>query len=251
MGEMNKKVDFIICGVQKAGTTALDAYLREHPEVCMADKKEVHFFDNENYFKNGRTNYKLYHSYFSNCSGNKLIGESTPIYSYWNNAPKRIWEYNPEIKLILLLRNPIERAYSHWNMEQSRGAEMFSFSDAIRKEPERCRQAYPYQHRVYSYIDRGFYTLQLQELYKYFQRKQLLTLKNEDLKNKPKEMLDKICDFLGIDRQPNIENKNVHAIPYQNLMKKSDKVFLREIYEDEIHNLGKMLDWDCTNWLDK
>ena len=71
----NTRVDFIICGVQKGGTTALDVYLREHPDICMADTKEVHFFDNDKVFSDGLTDYDLYHSYFYKCSGEKLLGE--------------------------------------------------------------------------------------------------------------------------------------------------------------------------------
>ena len=65
---------------------------------------------------------------------------------YWHNAPRRIWQYNPDIKLIVILRNPIERAYSHWNMERSRNAEKLSFFDAIQSERDRCQEALSYQH---------------------------------------------------------------------------------------------------------
>ena len=80
------KVDFIICGTQKGGTTALDAYLRRHPAIGLAGAKEVHFFDNEDAFRDGRPNYDVYHSAFPSSPSHQLIGEATPIYMYWYDA---------------------------------------------------------------------------------------------------------------------------------------------------------------------
>ncbi|MGB7755383.1 MAG: hypothetical protein WBL23_04905, partial [Salinisphaera sp.] len=97
-----------------------------------------------------------------------VFGEATPIYMYWHDAPRRMWEYNPNMKLIVVLRNPIDRAFSHWNMEKSRNAESLSFWDAIQNEEPRCKEALPYQHRTYSYVDRGFYLEQLRRLWRYF-----------------------------------------------------------------------------------
>jgi hypothetical protein len=73
-----RTVGFVICGTQKGGTTALDAYLREHHEVCMADRKEVHYFDNEEYFSNGKPDYSKYHAFFSTIKTHKILGEATP-----------------------------------------------------------------------------------------------------------------------------------------------------------------------------
>ena len=129
-----RKVDFAICGTQKGGTSALDAYLREHPEICMADVKEVHFFDTEKHFAREAINYSKYHSFFTPQKSHKILGEATPVYMYWPNAPQRLREYNPRMKLIILLRNPIERAYSHWNMQRTRGIDKLPFWDAIREE---------------------------------------------------------------------------------------------------------------------
>ena len=96
---------------------------------------------------------------------------------YLDNVPKRVWEYNPGMKLIVILRNPIERAYSHWNMVHSKGNDAFPFWEAINKEKERCLEAYPLQHMKYSYIDRGFYLKQLKRLWTYFPRDMILILK--------------------------------------------------------------------------
>lgn len=243
------KVDFVISGTQKGGTTALDFYLRNHPQICMAKIKEVHFFDNEERFKDGHPDYDLYHSAFEPNPSHKLLGETTPIYMYWHDAPKRIWQYNPGMKHIVLLRNPIDRAYSHWNMERSRSADALSFWNAIRLEAQRCREVLPLQHRVYSYLDRGFYSEQLRRLWMFFSQEQVLVLRNEDLKMKLNDTLRKVSDFLEIDEFMNVEPMDVHSRPYQAPMSPQEKEFLHTVFEYEIRLLERMLGWDCSHWL--
>ena len=244
-----RSVDFIICGTQKGGTTALDAYFREHPEICMANQKEVHYFDNEKHFANGVPNYSKYHAFFSPKKTHKVLGEATPIYMYWNESPKRIFEYNNKIKIIIILRSPIDRAYSHWNMERSRNADSMSFKEAIDAERERCREALPYQHRVYSYVDRGHYLDQLRRIWAYFPKERVLILKNEDLKQNVYATLNQVADFLGVSHFNNIDNKNVHSRPYVSHMSREERDFLKSIFEAEIKELEEELQWDCSDWL--
>ena len=215
----------------------------------MAEKKEVHFFDDETEFRNGPPNYSNYHSAFTPKEQHKFVGEATPIYMYWHDAPKRIWEYNPNMKIILILRNPIDRAYSHWNMERSRNSERLPFWDAIQKEQERCRAALPYQHRTYSYIDRGFYLEQLRRLWMYFPKKNILILKNEYLKNQPYEALKEVCDFLGIYNFKMLTSKDVHSRAYQSQMSPIERRYLKSIFEHEVRGIERFLGWDCSNWI--
>jgi hypothetical protein len=244
-----RKVDFIIAGAQKGGTTALDAYLRTHPEIGMADIKEVHFFDEEKYFLKTQPPYSIYHRHFSHAAARKIWGEATPIYMYWLKAPQRIHQYNPRMKLLMVLRNPIERAYSHWNMERDRSADNFSFWAAIQNEKERCREALPLQHRVYSYVDRGFYTEQLERIWKFFPRTQTLVLKNESLRNHPLQTMNEICDFLGVERFEKVEHKEAHSRQYLAPMGAPEKKLLKRIFKPEIRKLEQLLNWDCSDWL--
>lgn len=246
---LNMKVDFIICGVQKGGTSALVAYLREHPEICMAKRKEVHFFDTESNFTGNRPDYSAYHAAFNPDLSHKLIGEATPSYMYWQNAPKRIREYNPAMKLIVVLRNPIERAYSHWNMAKAKKFESLSFWDAIQNERERCRTVLPYQHKMYSYVDRGFYLEQLQRLWAYFPKEQVLVLRNECLRDDPTETLQTVCSFLGISPFQRVEDKDIHSRPYDSRITDQEKEYLQSVYEHEIHQIEQTLNWDCSSWL--
>lgn len=244
-------VHFVICGTQKGGTSALDSYLREHPQVCMAAQKELHFFDNEDNFSRSAVEYSAYHSFFSPKSSHIVLGESTPSYMYWYDAPRRLWTYNSMIKLIVLLRNPIERAYSHWNMERARNAESLSFWDAIRNEKIRCRVALPYQHRVYSYIDRGFYLEQLRRLWTYFPEDQVLVLRSDDLRDNHRSTLRSICAFLGIDDFDHVEQKTIHSLGYPTSMEGRARDYLASIYEHEIRGLEQVLNWDCRDWLSR
>lgn len=245
----NRPVNFIICGTQKGGTTALDAYLREHPEICMADCKEAHFFDNEANFSGGSPDYSKYHALFKPLKSHKMLGEATPIYMYWHDSPGRIRQYNPHIKLIILLRNPIERAYSHWNMERLRGADDLSFWEAIVNEKERCRKALPLQHRVYSYVDRGFYLKQLQRIWSYFPKNRVLIIKNEDLRKTPYQTLNGVCDFLEVDQFKSISIKDVNSRAYELAMSAKERDYLRDVFTSEIKNLETVLNWDCKDWI--
>lgn len=234
-----RKVDFLICGTQKGGTTALYKYLKKHNEIGIASKKEVHFFDNDKLFFRNKSFYPIYHSFFNFKENCKVFGEATPIYMFWEQAPVRIWKYNPEMKLIIILRNPIERAYSHWNMKWQKNITKVPFLETV-KSDNNPRNAY---------INRGFYVEQIERIWNYFPKEQTLILKNESLRKTPKNTLNKIYEFLGVSLIDNIESRNVHSRRYSKKMSCKEKEYLLNIYKDEIMNLEKLLGWDCSDWL--
>jgi hypothetical protein len=256
-------VKFIGVGTQKGGTSALDGYLRAHPGLCLpklhdirtlgrgkllAAPKEPHFFDTEEYFQQGEVDYRIYHAFFSPLPG-QMCGECTPIYMYWHDAPRRMWEYNPDLKLIVLLRNPMARAYSHWNMMCALRLETLPFEAAITHETERCRAALPLQDRIYSYVERGFYSEQLRRLWRFFPPSQVLVLKSEDLYRTPQTVLDQVCAFLKVAplrvTAPLIANQG----KYRQSLNATAKAHLQQIFYYEIKMLESMLGWDCSDWL--
>jgi hypothetical protein len=196
----------------------------------------------------------MYHSFFDESDNNRLKGEATPAYMYCREAPRRIWQYNPNIKIIVILRNPIERAFSHWNMEVQRGAENLSFSEAIDNESARCRLALPNQHYIYSYLDRGFYTSQIRELWRFFKFEQVLLLKHDDLKKNHRKTINKVFDFLEVScldvtsSEP-LEEKVLHRAKYNNKLDEALKIKLVNFYRFEILQLELLLGWDCSEWL--
>ena len=245
---MGTKVSFIIAGTQKGGTTALYSYLKEHPKLYMPKTKELHFFDNET-IEWAKPNYNLYHKHFENSKSKERIwGEATPIYMYWKQSAVRIKNYNEKIRLIIILRNPITRAYSHWNMENKRNMESLSFIDAVKNEKTRCLELENSQHRVYSYVDRGFYCKQLTNLWNYIKKEQILIIRNEELRNEPTKTLAKIYAHIEIDPIKQKPMNNVFHHPYNEPMPNEAKQVLLEIFYEEIKNLEQLLGWDCNEW---
>ena len=207
-------------------------------------KKELHFFDRAE----DDRDYKKYHSNFQPKSQHRVIGEASPIYMYWETAPYRIWNYNPKMKWLLALRNPVERAFSAWNMERNRGAEKLSFREAIAKEPERCREALPLQHRVFSYIDRGFYAHQVRRLFNIFGPKSCLILLNEDLRNDHANTLRRAFDFLGVDSTFVPPVANVFEQEYSDTIEKELYSRLIETLRFDIKELERLLGRDLSAW---
>src|SRR4029077_12565345 len=101
-----EKLDFLVAGAQKSGTTALNYYLKRHPRIALPIKKELHFFDNDALFTGETVSYEALHTMFRPARPDSIAGENTPNYLYWPPALQRVREYNPSIKLIVLLRNP-------------------------------------------------------------------------------------------------------------------------------------------------
>jgi hypothetical protein len=181
--------------------------------------------------------------------GQHLLGDRTPIYMYWNPVPPRIAAYNPAMKWIMLLRNPVTRAYSQWNMEVKQGRETLPFELAVRSEDERCRATLPLQHRRWSYVDRGRYGAQLARIAQDFPLAQILALKSEDLYDDPPVALARIAQFLRVGPFPRTARREVFALPYDAPMPLSARKYLCETLAPDVHDLERTLGWDCSDWL--
>jgi len=254
---MTGRVGFLIVGAQKAGTTALHRYISHHPQLFLPANKEIHFFDDETlkWSKHDictgeeMDSYRNYHLHFRHASHQQIWGEATPIYMYWWPSIERIWSYNPAIKLVIVLRNPITRAYSHWNMERRRQAEQLDFQQAIEQEQERCRTALPLQHRVYSYLDRGYYSSQLRRIWRFFPPQQTLVLKHEQLLHEPAETLARVFQYLGVGAMAFKGQEQHHASRYDETMPDKTRQWLQTHFEPEIRQLEQLLNWNCSDWI--
>ncbi|MDB6147680.1 MAG: hypothetical protein JWO45_1344 [Spartobacteria bacterium] len=242
------QVNFVIGGTQKGGTSALDSFLRQHPQICMPETtKEVHFFDREEVFR-GKPDYEKYHSHFHPGPEAAVIGEASPIYMYWNTAPSRIRSYNPQMKWILMLRNPVKRAYSAWNMETKRGQETLSFADAVAQEAVRCREALPLQHRIFSYIDRGFYAAQVRRLYNMFGPDKCLVLLNEDLESDHAGTLTKVFRFLGVDDSVVPPDARVFEHDYDQAIEPELHSKLTKTFHLDVKELERLIRRELSSW---
>lgn len=246
---MNPQVGFLVAGVQKGGTTALYDYLAEHPALNLSMEKEPHFFDDDRGVDWSDPDYALYDAAFMDRPG--LRGEATPIYLYWPTCLERIARYNPAMRLILLFRDPVERAWSHWRMEHARGWETEPFGWCIREGRARVDDpAAPGCHRVFSYVERGFYAAQLERTWARFPIEQVLCLRSQDLENDPDGTLALICAFLGIEsfgppRRPRRANVGADA----GGMSTADREHLAALYADETTRFGRFSGLDVSGWL--
>src|SRR5256714_12761699 len=241
------KLDFILAGAQKSGTTALHYLLSTHPDITMGDQQEVHFFDDDEIFS-GPVDYELLHRHYPGVSGSTIAGDCTPVYIYWKPAIERIWKYNSKIKLLILLRNPIDRAFAHWNMQRFRGREPLDFFDAVREEQTRITGAPALEARRFAYVDRGFYGRQLARLFKFFPREQLKIVKFEDFTGKQVETLVSIFSFLGRKPLRPVRSKDRNVVPYERAMNWEERVFLYHLFAEDIAKVEQLLGWDCSGW---
>ena len=188
--------DFIIIGTQRGGTTSLYRYLAAHPEIGQASRKEVHYFDR--YYENGMD---WYLAHFPERGEYRLVGEASPYYVFHPEAPERILAAVPQAKFILLLRNPVDRAYSQYQMKVERGLETLPFAEAIEREPERLAATddpLDPAWRHHSYLARGVYVNQIKRWFEYFPRDQFLIIKSEDFYAEPVQILHQTQAFLGV-----------------------------------------------------
>ena len=248
---LSPRVAFLVAGVQKGGTSALFEYLRDMPGLQLPAVKEAHFFDDET-IDWGRPDYEAYHRLFE--PDGRLRGEATPIYIYWPNALERIAAYNPAMKLILLFRDPVERAWSHWKMEYAKGKEREPFAWCIREGRARLEHgdaAAPGFHRVFSYVERGFYGRQVERLLSLFPREQCLFLRSEQLREDPAGALTAVCSFLGQSRPAGIAPRIVHparARQYPSELLPSDIAMLRELYTPDMKLFSQLTQIDPSAW---
>jgi hypothetical protein len=196
----------LIIGAQKGGTTSLFNYLVEHPDVLPPLTKEVHFFDL--HYARGVTWYRGRFPYTHLLRSGSLTVDASPYYLVHPHAPERAVRLLPQARLIAVLRNPVDRALSHYQHEVRSGREPLSFEEAIEREPERLAgeedrmradpSYYSYAHHRYSYLRRGLYLEQLRRWVECFPRSQLLVLQSEDLFQDPEAAMAVVHRFLGL-----------------------------------------------------
>jgi len=248
-GSAGRRVDFVIGGVQKGGTTMLASILSTHPGIVIPEMKEPHWFDNDERFAHGRPPPGRYHALYGDPSAPRLWGDPTPTYWWWPTAPARIRDYHPGIRWILLLRDPASRAYSHWNMERKRGRETLGFREALAAEDERMRTATMHESRAYSYLSRGFYARQLARLWSLFPREQTLLLRSEWLRDDPGGTFLRAERFLGLPPAALPEYARSNPGDYESPLAAADRAALVATYAPDIRELERMTGWDLADWL--
>lgn len=213
--------DFLIIGAQKAGTSALHELLAQHPCV-MHRPSEVHFFDA--HYELGTRWYRA--QFPRKRKKGMIVGDKTPYYLYHPLVPKRAHALLPYAKLIVLLRNPVDRAYSQYWMNRRKNQEDLSFSEAVNAEAERLNGveekilstgiSEPFSsHRFHSYLARGRYLEQIERWLSYYSPKQMKILFYENLRDDPKSVMKEILPFLGLPEFDQFDYKvgETHSYP--------------------------------------
>jgi hypothetical protein len=230
---MSNKPDFFIVGAAKSGTTALQQILATHPSVYMSPIKEPNYFYNEvaisdlrsglqdklkkenveRWIKEGMNgeiwnaflrDESLYKKLFEKADTNQVSGEASVSYLYSLEAAKNIHQYNPNAKIIILLRNPAERAWSHFLMEKRMGLVATNFSDAFTLYNNEDRKIWG---KDPIFLSGGLYYLQVKRFLDIFPKEQLFICFYEDYKANPQKLITELLNFLGIDNKEEIKIK--------------------------------------------
>ena len=254
--------DFVIIGARKSGTTSLYDFVIKHPAIAPASKKEVvyfssvHYPDELRYRSNFPTNLSR-RRFYKKTNQKLLSGEATPFYLFKPMVPGRMKDLLPDVKLIVILRNPVDRAYSDYHFSVKREREALSFESAIKLEEERCAEErermfkdpgfLPINYYAYSYLAQGLYADQLERWFKHYVRKQFLILATEDLYKNRQLALDQVFDFLGVSpfQVGNLRDLNVGGYKEMNA---DTRKFLIKYFKPHNERLSKLLqrsfDWD-------
>lgn len=239
---MNELPNFLCVGAQKAGTTSLHDILTQHPDVYLPKIKETKFFAENEKYEKGLSFYM--NEYFSSYKDQKIIGEIDPEYMYYDFVPERIYKtLGKDVKLIFMLRNPVSRAYSHYQMSLRRGYETLSFDEAISLESERIQnddtdKKWLSNKNNFSYIDRGYYSQQIKRYLEFFPKENMHFILFED-----EFLKDKETSMLNIYRFLNISNENTINLDLKSNPASEPKyVWIRDIFNNDgmLKNFAKL-----------
>lgn len=244
------KLSLAIIGVQKASTTALALYLNQHPDIYFPPIKETHFFRRP-LTPDGPADrgIALLNQRYVEAPRDAHLADGTPIYIYWPHALELLKAHNPDIKIIISFRHPVERAYSAWSMERRRRREPLSFPDAIRSGRARVQDAPFGVHNIYSYVERGFYARQLRRVFQLFVKDQIFIVRSDQVDADTVQMHD-LQRFLGLEPiafEKLESNVNPSSLPLQPGLE-SDFDYLQTLYSDDLAQLTDMVEFDISDW---
>ena len=260
---------FFIIGAQRCGTTVLFNYLCEHPDVVPGCKKEIHYFDKDKYYNGlGIAYYRSQFPLPFQLDKGQVTFDATPRYIYCPNCPKHIHKHFPSAKMILLLRDPVERAYSSWNMfsriynepqkrlsiisQATEGIRLLlqrkqypSFEEAVREEIDNSlTDEAPLEP---SFVRRGLYAKQIERYFKYFHREQIMIVDSRQLRNETNRTLEDIATFVGLrphDWSRNETKRLRVAGVYKAPISQKMQVYLAKFYRLHNERLYELLSHD-------
>jgi len=252
----HSKPTFIIVGAQKAGTTGLYRTLIEHSQIVGSTRKEINYFDNDEWYLKNKI--EEYHSYFpfpNKIAKSQLVFEATPEYLYHPKAAERIFNYNSKMKIIIMLREPSSRAFSAWSMyhfnfktgKNSSLHDPRTFKEAISQDHKNIEDSNFYNNQR-GYIARGIYYKQIEEYLKYFPKEQVLFVESSRLLTDHENVMHRIFDFLNVQIEPvplKIKNKSKKDTPNINHKDIDNLKDFYQYYNEKLFDLIKQkYDWN-------
>ena len=230
------KPDFFLVGAPKCGTTALNDYLRRHPEIYIPNSKEFHFFGSDLKFQKPRNlNKEIYLSFFQNCGDAKRVGEASVMYLYSANAPKEIYDFNQDASIIIMVRNPIDVMYSHYSQKVfDLDEDIKDFAEALDAEgrrlagndiPEKTKMVdYLYYRKIVKFSE------QVDRFYTTFGKDQVHVIVYDDFRSNPDQVYKEVLAFLKVDESFSTDfntinaNKTWHSKRYAELINSPPKI---------------------------
>ena len=253
-----RKLGFFGVGVQKGGTTTLDRLLRLHPQLELpAGRKELHYFDDDARFVGDAPRGGFDDLHRSFYFDRAVAGEITPSYIYWRDALERIRVYNPDARIVVLLRNPVLRAWSHWGHldRKARGknhpeAKAGPFRKRLKREAKALRNDPDFQDKGLSHIGRSLYAPQIERVRALFAPDQVLFVKSERFFADQHGVADEVCRFLGVSPLTAVASpQKVHANvgSGRGISARNWAAAFRYV-EADIDAVERVLGWDCSDW---
>lgn len=230
---LGRPADVILIGGQRCGTRSLFNYLRRHPHVATAARAEVHYFD-----VNHDRGPRWYASHFSSRRGSVAV-EASPYYLFHPHVPGRVAAELPDARFLVLLRDPVTRAYSHYQMMRDKQRETLSFGDALDQEDQRIQKSES-AFRNFSYKSRGLYADQLERWFSFFPRERFHICISEEMFADGPAHVDRVCDFLGVPYLRSEEYTQWNARSYPRLPK-GQEASLRAFYRAHNRRLAELL----------
>ncbi|HEY0113469.1 MAG TPA: sulfotransferase domain-containing protein [Allosphingosinicella sp.] len=243
----------LIIGAMKAGTTSLFEYLVQHPNVCGARQKELHYFNF--YHRRGE---KWYRANFRPRRRHTVLLEASPYYLVHPLAPLRARRLLPQAKLIVLLREPADRAYSHYQHSRDRADEPLSFEEALNAEAERVKGTerllmrgevdHVPDHANFSYVWKSLYASQIERWFEHFPRESFLFIRSEDMFANPRQVLSRVLDFLELPpfQFADLRPRNSRDYPP---MEEWIRMELQKFFEEPNRRLQKLvgISWEAAD----
>lgn len=242
------KLDFLIIGAEKAGTTALYSYLRRVPDVYIPFNKELNFFDRDLRYGDG-TNFAALHRWFVFAPPGSVRGEATPTYLMNPRCFPRIQAYNAAIKIVAIVRSPIRRAYSAWNYRRARLRDSRDFMTAIRVEIESGGDLSVARENKYRYFAAGLYADQILQARSAFAPENLMLIKYEDFKRDQPAWIRRVAAFIGSKAAFEVDRTRLSNVwGYKAPLAQADFEALLPYYESDIAQVEALTGWNCADW---